>query len=88
MTREDDFKAVPFRKADASTWPAGVRGIGQDELDALGVDANAQLYWHGKLVEIRRPVVLSMWQKMGAIAVAAATVGMFALDLMRYRAGR
>ncbi len=35
-------------KTDPSAWPAGVRRISVDELDALGVDANGNLFWHGQ----------------------------------------
>jgi hypothetical protein len=57
-----------------STWPKGIRSISYDEADALGVDAKGELYWHGKPVEIRRPLDLTWWQNAIAIIVAIATV--------------
>lgn len=68
------MKDVPLRPADKSTWPKGIRSISYDEADALGVDAKGELYWHGKPVEIRRPLDLTWWQNAIAIIVAIATV--------------
>jgi hypothetical protein len=53
---------------------ADIRSISIDEAGALGVDAKGELYWHGKPVEIRRPLDLTLWQKLGAVIVATATV--------------
>ena len=72
--REQELKDVPHRPADKSTWPQGVRSISMDEADVLGTDAKGELYWHGKPVEIRRPLVLTWPQKLGAVIVATATV--------------
>ncbi|MET3970832.1 hypothetical protein [Bradyrhizobium sp. S3.9.1] len=72
--REQELRDVPHRPPDQSTWPKGVRPISSDEADALGVDAKGELYWHGKPVEIRRPLDLTWWQKFGAVVVATATV--------------
>jgi hypothetical protein len=72
--REQELKDVPHRPPDQSTWPKGIRSISMDEAGALGVDAKGELFWHGKPVEIRRPLVLTWSQKVGAVIVAAATV--------------
>ena len=72
--REQQLKDVPHRPPDQSTWPKGIRSISFDEADALGTDAKGELYWHGKPVEIRRPLDLTWPQKMVAGIVAAATV--------------
>jgi len=39
-----------------------------------GVDTKGELYWHGKPVEIRRPLDLTWRQKLVAGIVATATV--------------
>jgi len=72
--REQELKEVPLRPANKAAWPKGIRSISYDEADALGVDAKGELYWHGKPVEIRRPLDLTWWQKLGAAVVAIATV--------------
>jgi hypothetical protein len=72
--REQELKDVPLRPANKSIWPKGIRSISYDEADALGVDAKGELYWHGKPVEIRRPIDLSWTQKAVAVIVAVATV--------------
>src|ERR1700692_3785247 len=72
--REQELKDVPYRPADQSTWPKGIRTISIEEAGALGVDARGELYWHGKPVEIRRPLDLTRTQNALAIIVAIATV--------------
>jgi hypothetical protein len=72
--RELELEQVPFRKADKSTWPKGVRSIGIDEADALGVDADGNLYWHGKRVETLTRVRLTWPQIVYAAIIAIATV--------------
>jgi len=72
--REQELKDVPHRPADKSTWPKGIRSISTTEADALAVDAKGELYWHGKPVEIRRPLDLTRWQNAIAVIVAFATV--------------
>jgi hypothetical protein len=52
--REAELKEVPPHSARPEDWPKGVRTIGLDEMNALGVDASGTLYWHGKSVAIRR----------------------------------
>ncbi len=72
--REEELKQTPHRPPDPATWPNGVRSISIGEADALGVDANGELYWHGKPVEIRRPLVLSKAQAAFAILVSVFAI--------------
>jgi hypothetical protein len=66
-TRLDE--AVPLWKADKPTWPRGVRTIGQDELDCLGIDRRGHIYWDGKPVEVRH-LTLSPWQRFWVAVVS------------------
>ncbi len=72
--REEELARVPPRKVQREDWPKGVRGIGQDELDALGVDVAGALYWHGKSVAIRRIELRSKELILAAFATAATVV--------------
>jgi hypothetical protein len=69
-----ELEEVPLRKADKTKWPKGVRGIGIEEIDALGIDADGNLYWHGKRVETRTRVSLTWPQIIYAVIIAIATV--------------
>lgn len=86
--RTEEFARVPFQPVDKSTWPAHVRGIGIDELDALGIDAERQLYWHGKPIEIRKSLQLTFWQNVGAATVSIATVVLALAEVANFFAGR
>lgn len=86
-TREDELREIPHRPPKPEEWPPGIRGISIEEVGAIGVDARGDLYWQGKQVEIRRPLALSFWQKLGAVLVAASTVSMAVLDVLRYFSG-
>jgi hypothetical protein len=65
-----------IRTADPAAWPKGVRPmISLDEVAGIGVDANGDLYWHGKRVETRTRVRLTWLQIIYAAIIAIATVG-------------
>ena len=66
--RQEELSAIPPRNARPEDWPKGVRMIGLDEMDALGVDANGALYWHGKSVAVRRIELRSMELVLATIA--------------------
>jgi len=72
-TRDEELKAVPLWKADKQKWPPGVRTIGQDEMDCLGIDRAGDLYWDGRPIEVRH-FSLTFWQRVAAVLVTAATV--------------
>ena len=71
---EERLKEVPLRPVNPSTWDKRIRGITVEEVNALGVDANDRLYWHGKEIEFRRRLDLTWWQNLVALVVAVATV--------------
>jgi hypothetical protein len=71
--RQRELEEIPPTPIDKSKWPKGVRSLSLDE-DALGVDAKSNLYWHGKPVEVRRPLDLTPGQQIIAVIVALATV--------------
>jgi hypothetical protein len=70
--RQRELEETPPTPIDRTKWPKGVRSLSLDE-DALGVDAKGDLYWHGKPVEIRRPLDLTRGQQIIAFTVAIAT---------------
>lgn len=55
-------------------WPVHVWAIGLDRLDYLGVDRDGNLYWDGERVEVRKPLSLTFWQKVGAVTVTLSTI--------------
>jgi hypothetical protein len=62
---------VPLWKANKQTWPPGVRTIGENELDCLGIDRTGNLYRDGKPIEVRN-FSLTPWQRAGTIIVTAS----------------
>ena len=71
---EAEEEPQKFTAPDPSKWPDGIRVISLGELDALGVDADGRLYWHGKPVEVGRRLDLTKTQAWVAVIVAAFTV--------------
>jgi hypothetical protein len=67
---------VPLYVPAPETWPDGVRVIGVDELDNLGIDKSGILYWNGKMITIEKRLRFSFWQKVSAfvVTVTAALV--------------
>lgn len=55
-------------------WPAGVRPISLDGMDALGVGDDGRIYWDGKLIVTERRLTLSSWQKVGGVLTVASAV--------------
>jgi hypothetical protein len=55
-------------------WPPGVEPITVDDLRRLGIDRHNQLFWDGRRVEIRRPLVLTGFQKTVAVIVTLCAV--------------
>ena len=84
MIRQPAPKAAPVRKVDQSTWPSGVRAITREELDAIGVDHKGDLYWHGKHVQVRHPLVLNFWHSIlaGGTALSAMAIGL--IEVVRF----
>jgi hypothetical protein len=75
------------RREYEKAWPDDVWCIGLDRLDLLGVDSRGELYWDGKAIEVRRPLSLSWWQRVGAVIIAgSALVGASAAAVSAYAA--
>jgi hypothetical protein len=55
-------------------WPAGVVPIPVESLDRLGLNADNELFWDGRRVEVRQRFSLSPVQRLGAVIVVAASV--------------
>ena len=72
--REKALEEVPLQKADPSTWPAGIRSIALGELNALGIDLNRRLYWHGQPIELGQTLVLSAAQKVWGVLLAVGAL--------------
>jgi hypothetical protein len=65
---------VPYQKAHPTGWPDGVRAIALGEPNALGIDLNRRLYWHGQPIELGQTLVLSAAQKAWAIVLGVAAL--------------
>lgn len=70
--REQELLEIPPRPINKSKWPAGLRSISLEELDALAVDKEDMIYWHGQPVQMRRRIELRSWE---LILLALATFG-------------
>lgn len=69
MSPEDWEKCRIIAKSPdrPASWPAGVYSISVKGLCLLGVDDRNRLYWDGERVP---NLVLSRWQKIGAVILA------------------
>jgi len=56
------------------TWPTGVEQIGLEDLGRLGINQDDQLFWDGRQVEVRRPLVLTAFQKRLATIVTVRAI--------------
>jgi hypothetical protein len=73
---QQDVKTAPIRKPEPAKWPPGVRAITADELEAIGVDHQGDLYWHGKHVQVRHPLVLNFWHSLLATGTALSAIAL------------
>jgi hypothetical protein len=76
--RDKAMEQVPPFVADPVHWPDGVRTVGIDELNNLGIDREGVLYWNGRVLTIEKRLSLSVWQKVwaGVIGVTAFLVSL------------
>lgn len=84
MTQQQETKAAPVRKPDQSTWPRGVRAVTADEIHAIGVDHKGDLYWHGKHVQVRHPLVLNFWHSLLAAGTALSAITLGLIEIARF----
>lgn len=52
----------------------GVHPIGIEDLQRIGINAANELFWDGKRIEIRRPLILSLPQKILAAVVSLCAI--------------
>ena len=55
-------------------WPIDIEPISVDDLDRLGINADNELFWDGRRIEVRRRLDLTRFQKTAAVLVAAAAI--------------
>lgn len=55
-------------------WPPDVKPIDVEDVGRLGLNPQNELFWDGKAVEIRRPLVLTGFQKTLAIVVSICAI--------------
>lgn len=67
-------KDVPHQESDPSSWPEGIRAIAVNELNALGIDLNRRLYWHGQPIQLGQTLVLTAAQKFWGILLAVGAL--------------
>lgn len=84
MTGGPEPKGAPIRKADKAKWPPGVRAITAEGLDAIGVDQKGDLYWHGKHVQVRHPLVLNFWHSVLAAGTAISAIAIGLIEAVRF----
>ena len=82
--REKEIKEVPLKQANKDTWPNGVRAIAKGELDAIGVDFDGNIYWHGQKIKTASKFELTPWQNTIAIIVAVATVAQAVVAVLTF----
>lgn len=88
-TRKDVDEAFQSDATPDRKWPRGVREITFDETSRLGVDNDGNLYWDGKLIEIRKVIDLNWWQNIIAAATASGVLlsGISALLRLAFERG-
>jgi hypothetical protein len=65
---------VAERPAEGEPWPADVQPLSIEDLARLGINAKNELFWDGKVVEVRRALVLSRFQTVFAWIVSVFAI--------------
>jgi hypothetical protein len=73
-TRQEELAETPLVEARPENWPNGVRPIAINEMQALGIDAAGNLYWHGKSVAIRKIQLRPIELIIAGLATAATLI--------------
>lgn len=81
---QKDMEQVPLNLVDRSAWPVGVRPISVDEMEALGIDANAMIYWNGQPIQVRKRLELRSWELAIAVVATLATVIQAVMAVLEY----
>jgi hypothetical protein len=59
---------------DPSGWPKEVKSIGIEDLARLGLNAQNELFWDGRRIEVRQALTLTRAQKLLAVAVSICAI--------------
>lgn len=81
--RDEEMRQVPPWVAN-KPWPKGVRSVGMEELDVLGVDRRGGLYWDGHPIEVH--AVSLKWPER-SLAVAGIVVAIMAVVIQGWQWG-
>ena len=73
-TDDDAIDPATFEPKPSAANSRNVHPIGVGDLSRLSIDNDGRLYWDGKPVEIRRRILMSRAQIVGASLVAAFVV--------------
>lgn len=81
----NEIRKLALSSVSAPNWPSKVKSITIDGLSLIGLDEDLNLYWDGHLIEVKRPLSLTFWQKLGAfITVVSAVVAAGATTYSTY----
>lgn len=79
---------APATDDTTQSWPSGIRKLAETELNALGIDVNQQLYWHGKPIALGQMFVFTTSQKVwGTILAIGAVLAFLATIAQGWVAG-
>jgi hypothetical protein len=71
---ETEPRAGPHERSAAATGDRNVRPIAMADLSRLSIDNDGRLYWDGNPVEVRRRILMSRAQIVGASVVGAFVI--------------
>ncbi len=70
-----------------SSWKDGINPISIDGLGLLGLDKEFNLFFDGRMIEIKRPLKFNWWQTLLAFLTAGSAAAVAILDIARFLAG-
>ncbi|MEX2743687.1 hypothetical protein [Rhizobium mongolense] len=83
----DKIRRLKFiREKPPADWPPGVNSISIEGVSLLGIDANNNLYWDGKLLQTA--TTLGRTERLIALAVAFSTIAVAIIEAIRLVLGR
>jgi hypothetical protein len=71
---EPEKSAEPDQRSEAAASSRSLHPVTMTDLTRLSIDNDGRLYWDGKPVEVRRSILMSRAQVIGAIVIGAFVV--------------